>query len=171
MPCWIFIGPNGVEQDSDRVVFGHVPIDDQHTMLWQLAYNPVQPLGPLGRILTTADDPNNFRKPGVGPENNWGQDRAAMHDHFTGIGVGDGIAGILSQDIATLESMGPVADRTREHLCSADFAVIKARGALLQAIRAHMRGEAALGLYEDVADVGVPGGLEYAPPLGEPIKA
>ena len=165
MPMWVFIGPLGPTQESDRAVFGHVPIDDEHTLLLQLGYNPAQPLGPVGRILTTADDPDNFREPGMGPENAWGQDREAMRNgSFTGIGLGGGNPGILAQDIATLESMGSIQDRTKERLGPADYAVIKGRRMLIDAIRAHQRGEGALGVDEDVSDVGVPNGRECQPP-------
>jgi len=46
-----------------------------------------------------------------------------------------GIDGINVQDRAVQESMGPIVDRTREHLGPADRAVIQARRLLLQATR------------------------------------
>ncbi len=46
-----------------------------------------------------------------------------------------GIDGINAQDRAVQESMGPIVDRTREHLGPADRAVIQARRLLLQATR------------------------------------
>ena len=46
-----------------------------------------------------------------------------------------GIDGVNAQDRAVQESMGPIVDRSREHLGPADRAVIQARRLLLQAIR------------------------------------
>ena len=46
-----------------------------------------------------------------------------------------GIDGVNVQDRAVQESMGPIVDRSREHLGPADRAVIQARRLLLQAIK------------------------------------
>src|SRR4029453_8631878 len=45
-----------------------------------------------------------------------------------------GIDGINPQDRAIQESMGPIVDRSREHLGPADRAVIQARRLLLEAV-------------------------------------
>jgi hypothetical protein len=47
-----------------------------------------------------------------------------------------GIHGIAMQDVAMQESMGTVADRSKEHLGSADAAVIAARRRLLAEAKA-----------------------------------
>jgi hypothetical protein len=52
------------------------------------------------------------------------------HGDFTGID------GILTQDQAVTESMGPIYDRTQEHLGSSDVMVIRVRRRLLDAARA-----------------------------------
>ena len=46
-----------------------------------------------------------------------------------------GIQGTNTQDFAVQESMGPIYDRTKEHLGSADTAIIQMRRLLLQAVR------------------------------------
>jgi hypothetical protein len=58
-----------------------------------------------------------------------------------------GIDGINVQDRAIQESMGPIVDRSREHLGPADRAVIQARRLLLEMVRT-------------VAEGGVPRGIE-----------
>jgi phthalate 4,5-dioxygenase len=45
-----------------------------------------------------------------------------------------GIRGIREEDLAVQESMGPICDRTTEHLGSADLAVIAMRRRMLEAI-------------------------------------
>jgi phenylpropionate dioxygenase-like ring-hydroxylating dioxygenase large terminal subunit len=46
-----------------------------------------------------------------------------------------GIEGVNTQDFAVQESMGPIYDRTQEHLGSADTAIIQMRRLLLQAVQ------------------------------------
>ena len=52
-----------------------------------------------------------------------------------------GIRGVNTQDMALQEGMGPICDRTREHLGTSDRAVIAARQLLLEACDAVERGE------------------------------
>jgi len=47
-----------------------------------------------------------------------------------------GVAGIAMQDASLQESMGAIADRTREHLVSTDNGIVMARGRLLRAATA-----------------------------------
>ena len=51
-----------------------------------------------------------------------------------------GIKGIAVQDIAVQESMGPIYDRTKEHLGTSDTAIIAARKLLMNAVRGLKRG-------------------------------
>jgi phthalate 4,5-dioxygenase len=164
MPSWQFIGPLGFDEESDRTVFGHVPVDDTHTVLWQLSYNPVRPLNAVGQTQANADNPDNWRPADAIRETNWGQDREAMRaGSWTGIGEGRGTIGLLMQDVAMSESMGGIVNREKEHLGPADAAVIKGRQVLLDAVRAHMNGEPALAAAVDVSNIGRPGGLETEP--------
>jgi hypothetical protein len=57
-----------------------------------------------------------------------------------------GIKGINTQDSALQEGMGPIVDRSKEHLGSSDKAIVILRRLMLEAIRAVERGEAPLGL-------------------------
>jgi len=47
-----------------------------------------------------------------------------------------GIPGIRQQDMAVTESMGPIMDRTREHLGTTDALIIRTRRRLIEAARA-----------------------------------
>ena len=62
--------------------------------------------------------------------NNYGQDRNAMR-----LGDFTGIRGIPNQDIAMWETMGPIADRTREKLGASDLAVVEFRRLMVDAAR------------------------------------
>jgi len=132
------------------LVAGHmwVPIDDEHTMVYNWEYSTTD--APL------TDEDRLERRLGNGPldvdqttfrakrnrGNNYLLDRQVQKtESFTGID------GINAQDRAIQESMGPVVDRSREHLGPADRAVIQARRLLLEAVRT-------------VTDGGVPRGIE-----------
>jgi phenylpropionate dioxygenase-like ring-hydroxylating dioxygenase large terminal subunit len=57
-----------------------------------------------------------------------------------------GIPGINTQDYALQEGMGPICDRSREHLGTSDAAIIAARQLLFEAIDAVARGERPRGV-------------------------
>jgi phthalate 4,5-dioxygenase oxygenase subunit len=54
--------------------------------------------------------------------------------------------GFGTQDCAIQESMGPIADRTTEHLIACDAAIIKIRRLLLQTLRDHAAGRRLPGM-------------------------
>jgi phthalate 4,5-dioxygenase oxygenase subunit len=54
--------------------------------------------------------------------------------------------GLGTQDCAIQESMGPVADRTKEHLLASDAAIVKIRRLLLQMLKDHADGKTLPGL-------------------------
>ncbi len=57
-----------------------------------------------------------------------------------------GIKGVNNEDIAVQESMGPIYDRTREHLGASDTAVTRMRHIMLDGVRAFMNGAPPVGL-------------------------
>jgi hypothetical protein len=57
-----------------------------------------------------------------------------------------GVAGIAMQDASLQESMGPIMDRSREHLVSTDNGIIMARQRLMRAARALEKGEPPPGI-------------------------
>ena len=56
-----------------------------------------------------------------------------------------GIMGTNTQDFTVQESMGPIYDRTKEHLGSADTAIIQMRRLLLEAVRDVAEGRDPVG--------------------------
>jgi hypothetical protein len=58
-----------------------------------------------------------------------------------------GIEGVNTQDMAVQESMGPIYDRSKEHLGTSDLAVIAMRRLLLQAARDVQAGRDPLGAF------------------------
>lgn len=127
---------------------GHmwVPMDDENTMVynWMLSAAEDRPLT-QEYILATE------KRLGRGPDgettvrrrtraNSWLIDREMQRTKtFTGI------TGLNTQDLAVQESMGPVIDRSREHLGSTDKAITTLRRILLEVVRDFRQGKNPIG--------------------------
>ena len=118
------------------IMAGHiwVPIDDESSMVWHWSY-ALEDAAPL----TEWKDLDAFARGGPedwGPDfrgvrniaNDWLIDRQAQKtETFTGIKY------LNIQDQAVQESMGPIADRTKDHLAPSDLAIAQLRRMLIQA--------------------------------------
>ena len=121
-----------------------VPMDDEHTLAYtiNLAAPPPnrhvgrQVVGPVETLPNNSDWYGRFR-PVPNQNNDYLIDRKEQKDiSYTGISA------IFMQDQAVTESMGPIYDRTEEHLGSSDQMVIRTRKRLIDAARAlRDRGE------------------------------
>jgi phthalate 4,5-dioxygenase len=130
-----------------------VPIDDEHTMFF-FAKRAGTPLDDEQRgmhwyragLRRGIDMDASYRKTRT-RENNWLQDRDAMRRGESN----SGIHGVTMEDAAIQESMGPIYDRTKEHLGASDVAVIRLRRILLDSLAQTHAGDAApIGLNEPV---------------------
>ena len=132
--------PGSSEGDVDGVIFIVTPIDDTHHVIfhgfWSIdnEINDGMHVGvPRAQQTLVGDlpyDVNEFGRFTAGRDQNWGQDRDAMRrGHFSGF-----TGNLLQEDTVTQVSMGPIVDRTREHLSSSDVAIIHARRVLLEAL-------------------------------------
>ncbi len=119
----------------DGLYFGHVwvPIDDEHTWNYYYSYNV--------RRSFTPDEVAYFESGATGkPRMVAGtfMPVATKHNDYTidrEMQRTTNYSGIWSsgeQDLAVMQSMGPVYDRTREHLGTSDAAVIRSRTILLR---------------------------------------
>jgi phthalate 4,5-dioxygenase len=68
------------------------------------------------------------------PARRWGQDRQAMKQGWTGL------RGIETEDAVMSLSMGPVMNRTKEHLVTADQGVMRLRRRILQSVKRMQEG-------------------------------
>ena len=138
-PYTVLIPPN----NRYRVALLHVPIDDTHTAFHFIAFGA-----------DTAPDTDSWRKfnalqVGVDIDeayrntrargNNYRQDRKAMRN-----GDWTGIPGIPNQDIVMWETMGPIADRSRDRLGTSDRAIITFRRQMLKAAKQMQAGGPAI---------------------------
>ena len=136
-PFTCLIPPNNAYNVASVIV----PADDLNTVFYFLAWTDGSKPGvdqeawrrfnaaQVG-IDLTADFRNTRTR-----ENNYLQDRKAMK-----LGDFTGIRGIPNQDIAMWESMGRIADRTKDWLGTSDIAVARFRRLMVDAARA-MRDE------------------------------
>ena len=122
-----------------------VPMDDDHTMFFHMM---APPLGDVPNPEeanvdmrfdkggeTLPDDPGDFygraRSP-YGRENDWGIDRSLIDQRISYTGL----PGVHLEDQAVTESMGPIVDRSEEHLGTSDKMIIQTRRRLIRAAKA-----------------------------------
>jgi phenylpropionate dioxygenase-like ring-hydroxylating dioxygenase large terminal subunit len=125
-------------------IHGHcwVPRDDRTCWVWTMSWNPERPLSTEEweairneTFVHVNVDPVTFRTY-RNAENNYLIDREEQRATSM-----TGIHGFASQDQAIQESMGPLVDRTREHLGTSDTGIIAMRKLLLQEVRALKEGQ------------------------------
>lgn len=139
-PFTVLIPPN----DRYQLSILNVPLDDTNTMFYFIAWSE----GPgieqeawreFCKARVGIDLDTNFRRIRT-LENNYLQDREAMRR-----GSHTGIEGIPNQDIAMWETMGPIADRSRERLGASDMAIVQFRRIMVDAARKVRDGGPAIG--------------------------
>ncbi len=127
-----------------------VPIDDEHMMFWSMSTmkswrtltgqseegdGGARPVGPgamgINYLTETSDWVGKFRINQTA-ENDYLIDREAQSANRSYTGI----PGIHQQDQAVTESMGPIVDRTKEHLGASDSMVIRTRRRLISAAKA-----------------------------------
>ena len=136
LPCHGFIPTGGLKGNPEGyTIHSHVPIDDIHSMRYNIHFRRARPIEDDER--QHADEIGaDFRKV-RNLANNYLQDRERQkRENFTGMG-----AIFLVHDSCATESMGPIYDRSQEHLGVSDMTVIAVRRFLLRAIRAVESGQ------------------------------
>lgn len=145
MPWYTMVPPYG---DNALNAHAWVPLDDENCFAWTFTYHPTRPLSAEEvRVMQEGGGiharliPGTFR-PQINKDNDYMIDRAAQKAGRTYSGV----QGIAMQDASVQESMGPVADRSKENLVSTDNAIIMARHRLRRAALALAKGTEPPGL-------------------------
>ena len=146
-----------------------IPIDDEWTAQWYIAFNVHGPMQRtrMGLYVRDSGDPDFFNSDMGDPSNMWHQDRKAMKEgHWTGI-VGRGNA---YEDFIVQESMGPIVDRSKEHLGSCDLVILRARSMLLRAVEKY-RETGELSFAGPEVEFNKIRAISFAYPQGEDWKA
>ena len=143
-PATALIPPNNLYNVANI----NVPMDDTSTAFYFIAWgDPAQtPETESWRKFlrqTVGVDLDVDYRPLRNAGNKFWQDRQAMKaGNFTGI------SGFPNQDIAMWVTMGPIADRSNDRLGASDLAIVEFRRVMLDAVRAFMQGEQAIGTGE-----------------------
>jgi phenylpropionate dioxygenase-like ring-hydroxylating dioxygenase large terminal subunit len=138
----VTITPVGSTTPRTGAVFVISPTDDTHHTLFFGTVGPTPHSAvPLDEILMQdpgyTPDPLDYTGLRGSRAERWGQDRGLMVEgHFTGFG-----RSLLEEDAAVQASMGPIVDRSKEHLSSSDVAVAHLRRMLLAALDSAEAGE------------------------------
>jgi nitrite reductase/ring-hydroxylating ferredoxin subunit len=144
MPFYTMAPPYGPDPTLNCSIW--VPIDDENTMRWSCTWHPTREItdeeiaafrsgngihsGPQ-QLLPPTSAAGGAWRPIPSMANDFLMDRAVQRTvQFSGIPY------TWNQDAAMQESMGPIIDRTKEHLGSSDAGVIQARRRLLNAAKA-----------------------------------
>jgi hypothetical protein len=138
LPFHVFFPPSNTSS-----VPGHiwVPLDDHHTMAWTVLACPTSTLSDAdrarngfsgsGEYLPFAADGLGKWRLGANKRNDYLQDFEVQRTkNYTGI------KSIFLQDQMVTESMGPVYDRSKEHLGTSDAMIIQVRRRLIELARA-----------------------------------
>ena len=129
MPCHGFVPTGGLKGNAEGyTIHSHVPMDDEHSLRFNVFFR-------RNRTVTEAErledeiGPDHIKRRNL--HNNYLQDRGEQKgETFTGMGKT-----FLIHDSCATESMGPVMERTSEHLGAGDITVIAIRKFLLNAVR------------------------------------
>jgi phthalate 4,5-dioxygenase len=135
--------------NTTNIIQWHVPIDDGNHYWYMLMYDFVDPTDKetLRRQRQDSSEGPEYR-PVRNARNQWGFDiDEQLSLTYTGMGLD-----INVHDQWAVESMGPVQDRTQEHLGVSDKAVSAYRRMLLQAIDDHAAGKRTTGQVLDADD-------------------
>jgi phthalate 4,5-dioxygenase oxygenase subunit len=141
-PYTVLIPPNDQYKLSQMLV----PIDDVNTMFYWIAWHPDPKKGITqeawrkfcGATVGVDLNPDYTKKRTL--TNLYLQDREAMKKgDFTGI------PGIPTQDMAMWESMGEIADRSKDHPGASDMAVVQFRRMMVSAAKKYQESGAVIG--------------------------
>ncbi|WP_232699287.1 Rieske 2Fe-2S domain-containing protein [Brevibacillus daliensis] len=116
-------------EGEDGMWHAFIPRDDHSTWSWDVQFSHRKPINRQAqhdrRGLNLDKDLRKLRN----LSNSYEQDRSLMID-----GNFSGIRGIANQDHAATETMGPIVDRSKEHLGTSDMPIIQMRRMLLNAV-------------------------------------
>jgi hypothetical protein len=150
-----------------------VPMDDYHTLTYSMVSGRNAPSQAIPIRIpqqpNTTDWFGRFR-PEQDLDNDFRIDREEQRRN-TGSAGYTGITGIGMQDAAMTGSMGPIYDRSKEHLGSTDAMVIRVRRRLIAAVTAHMRHGTTPPGVDDPSAYRVRSGGVFLPPDSDWVES
>ena len=138
-PYTVLIPPN----NRYRVALLHVPMDDTHTAFHFIAFGgdttPDSETWRKFNALQVGIDVDETYRNTRSRANDYRQDRKSMRS-----GSWTGVPGIPNQDIVMWETMGALADRSKDRLGASDVAIIQFRRQMLEAAKTMQAGGPAI---------------------------
>ncbi len=139
-PFTVLIPPN----NRYNLAILNMPMDDTNTMFYFIAWSEGEGIDQEAwrkfcGAQVGVDVDRKFRRMRT-RANNWCRIAQAMQ-----LGNFTGIEGIPNQDIAMWETMGPIADRSRERLGASDVAIVEFRRIMIDALKRMADGGPAIG--------------------------
>jgi len=144
-PCFAMVPPGPL--GSGPTFIAYVPMDDYHTLEWNVFSRRGRTVQPgrgdtVGATRTPAGPDRDYLPNGTGwfdrynLTQNWDNDFMIDREAQKASVSFTGIKGIRQQDMAMTEGMGPIMDRSKEHLGTTDALIIRTRRKLLASARA-----------------------------------
>jgi phenylpropionate dioxygenase-like ring-hydroxylating dioxygenase large terminal subunit len=144
-PCFAMVPPGPL--GAGPTFIAYVPMDDYHTLEWNVFSRRGRTVQPgrgdtQGAVRTPVGPDRDYLPNGTGwfdrynLTQNWGNDFMIDREAQKNLVSFTGIKGIRQQDMAMTEGMGPIMDRTNEHLGTTDALIIRTRRKLLASARA-----------------------------------
>jgi hypothetical protein len=130
MPCYGFVPTGGLKGNPEGyTTHCHVPVDDEHSWRFNIFFRRNRPVRQDEK--RTHEEIGSDRRKVRNLGNNYLQDREEQrHETFTGMGKS-----FVIHDSCATESMGPIFDRSREHLGVGDITVIAVRKFMLRSAK------------------------------------
>ena len=130
LPCHGFIPTGGLKGNIEGfTVHSHVPMDDEHSLRYNIHFRRSRPIREEEGQHDREIEPNFMKVRNL--RNNYLQNREEQRrETFTGMG-----RTFLVHDSCATESMGPIYNRSQEHLGVSDVTVITVRKFLLRCLR------------------------------------
>lgn len=148
-----FFMPSGriipdIRDTGNATIVFEIPLDDEHTATYSVRYGPRRPIPRMERLTETGfDDPEFYSESEckfLFTRNDFHRQRRDQMDK-----TWSGFRGIALEDAVIATSMGPIYDRTKEHLIASDLAIVRFRRRLMESIELVERGEDPIGVHAD----------------------
>jgi nitrite reductase/ring-hydroxylating ferredoxin subunit len=138
MPIWGMFAP---VSPAECPMQWWIPLDDYNVMKWDVRWNPNRPMTAEEHARFTAGDPGGYLPETSDPMSHWRLAGDRSNDYLMDYGDQQtkrfsGVPSVNLQDKAVQESMGPIINRTREHLGSSDVMIAAVRRRLIEAAKA-----------------------------------
>jgi phthalate 4,5-dioxygenase oxygenase subunit len=149
MPSGRIIPGGELQGKSNATIVLEIPIDDEHTATYTVRYSS-QPIARESRLVETGFDDPALYNPQTQQflftrDDYHRQRRNMMDDNWSGF------RGIAVEDAVIATSMGPISDRTKEHLIGSDLAIVRFRKRLLESVDRMEQGGDPVGVQADLS--------------------